>query len=181
MDTIARRSQGLAGFVARYRQMAEVPEPKLWTISLRTLANDVQALMRERLNGVHHSCRMETVSVMADPDLLSQAVINLPHNTVDAVAGAENPAIELACIQESQAVVISVTYDGKGIPAQFHEDIFAPFFTTKTGGSHHFAAGSFLPDHARQAYHKPSQRPELTRGSKGLRLERVVWYPLGQV
>ena len=52
MDTIARRSQGLAGFVARYRQMAEVPEPRLRTVSLRTLADDVQALMRERLNGV---------------------------------------------------------------------------------------------------------------------------------
>lgn len=135
MDTIARRSQGLAGFVARYRQMAEVPEPKLRTVWLRTLADDVQALMRERLNGVHYSCRMEAVSVMADPDLLGQAVINLLHNAVDAVADVEKPAIELACTLEDQAVVISVTDNGKGIPAQFREDIFVPFFTTKCGGS----------------------------------------------
>lgn len=135
MDTIARRSQGLAGFVARYRQMAEVPEPKLRTVSLRTLADDVKALMRERLNGVHYSCRMEAVSVMADPDLLGQAVINLLHNAIDAVADVKKPAIELACTLEDQAVVISVTDNGKGVPAQFREDIFVPFFTTKSGGS----------------------------------------------
>ena len=135
MDTIARRSQGLAGFVARYRQMADVPEPKLRIVSLRTLADDVQALMRERLHGVHYSCRMEAASVMADPDLLGQAVINLLHNAVDAVADVEKPAIELACTLEDQAVVISVIDNGKGIPAQFREDIFVPFFTTKCGGS----------------------------------------------
>ncbi|HEX4026156.1 MAG TPA: ATP-binding protein [Rhizomicrobium sp.] len=135
MDTIARRSQGLAGFVARYRQVAELPEPKLQTVSLRTLADDVQSLMRERLDGVQYNCRVETLSVIADPDLLGQAVINLLHNAVDAVADVETPAVELACTREDEAVVISVADNGKGIPAQFREDIFVPFFTTKTGGS----------------------------------------------
>ena len=135
MDTIARRSKGLAGFVTRYRKVAELPEPKLQTVSLRTLADDVQSLMRERLDGVHYSCRIVTLSVMADPDLLGQAVINLLHNAVDAVTDMQNPAIELACTQEDKAVVISVTDNGKGIPVQFCEDIFVPFFTTKSGGS----------------------------------------------
>jgi hypothetical protein len=85
--------------VARYRQMAEVLEPKLRTVSLRMLADDVQALTRERLNGVHYSCRMEVVSVMADPDLLGQAVVNLLHNAVDAVtgrSGLQPPVISLS-------------------------------------------------------------------------------------
>ena len=68
---------------------------------------------------------------MADPDLLGQAVINLLHNAGDAVADVEKPAIELAFTLEDQAVVISVIDNGKGIPAQFREDIFVPFFTTK--------------------------------------------------
>jgi two-component system, NtrC family, nitrogen regulation sensor histidine kinase NtrY len=135
MDTIARRSQGLAGFVARYRQIAELPEPKLQTVSLQTLADDVQALMRDRLDGIRYSCRVETPSVTADPDLLSQAVINLLHNAVDAIEGRENPAIELNFIAEDSAVIVSVADNGSGIPAQFREDIFVPFFTTKSGGS----------------------------------------------
>jgi C4-dicarboxylate-specific signal transduction histidine kinase len=115
--------------------VAELPEPKLQTVSLRTLADDVQSLMRERLDGVQYNCRVETLSVIADPDLLGQAVINLLHNAVDAVADVETPAVELACTREDEAVVISVADNGKGIPAQFREDIFVPFFTTKTGGS----------------------------------------------
>jgi nitrogen fixation/metabolism regulation signal transduction histidine kinase len=135
MDTIARRAQGLAGFVARYRQVAELPEPKPQTILLQTLADDVQALMRGRLDGVRYTCRVQAPSVTADPDLLGQAVINLLHNAVDAVAGRDDPAIELACVAEDGAIVISVADNGKGIPAQFREDIFVPFFTTKASGS----------------------------------------------
>jgi two-component system, NtrC family, nitrogen regulation sensor histidine kinase NtrY len=108
---------------------------KLQTVSLQTLADDVQALMRERLDGVHYGCRMEALSATVDPDLLGQAVINLLHNAVDAVAGQQNPTIELACMTEEKAIVISVSDNGKGIPAQFSDDIFVPFFTTKCGGS----------------------------------------------
>lgn len=135
MDTIARRSQGLAGFVARYRQVAELPEPKPQTIALQTLADDVTALMRERLDGVAYQCRVETPSITADPDLLGQAVINLLHNAVDAVAGRDRPAITLAFVREENLVVISVSDNGKGIAQEFREDIFVPFFTTKAAGS----------------------------------------------
>jgi nitrogen fixation/metabolism regulation signal transduction histidine kinase len=135
MDTIARRSQGLAGFVARYRLVAELPEPKPQTIALQPLADDVKALMQARLDGISYECRVETPSMIADPDLLGQAVINLLHNAVDAVAGRDRPAIMLAFAREEDAVVISVSDNGKGITAEFREDIFVPFFTTKASGS----------------------------------------------
>lgn len=135
MDTVARRSQGLAGFVARYRQVAELPEPKPLVIALQRLADDVKALMRERLEGIAYECRVETPSMIADPDLLGQAVINLLHNAVDAVADQDRPAITLAFTREEDAVVISVCDNGKGIAPQFREDIFVPFFTTKANGS----------------------------------------------
>ncbi len=135
MDTIARRSQGLADFVARYRKVAELPEPKLQTVSLATFADDIRGLMRGRLDCIRYACRVEAATVVADPDLLGQAVINLLHNAMDAVSGLEDPAIELACISEQDAVVIAVADNGNGIPPQFGEDIFVPFFTTKTGGS----------------------------------------------
>ena len=135
MDTIARRAHGLAGFVARYRQVAELPEPKLQAFSLKTLADDVKTLMQERLDGIHYECRVETPSMTADPDLLGQAVINLLHNAIEAVAEQGNPAVALAFEQDNSTIVISVSDNGKGIPDDFHEDIFVPFFTTKAGGS----------------------------------------------
>lgn len=133
IDVIARRSQGLAGFVTRYRQMAELPEPRLQTVALRAFAEDIQTLMAGRLDGVDFKISVEAETVMADPDLLSQAVINLLHNAVDAVGGMESPSIALTCVHQDQAIVISVTDNGKGVPEG--DDIFVPFFTTKAGGS----------------------------------------------
>jgi len=135
IDTIARRSQGLAGFVARYRQMAELPAPNLQTIPLRAFADEIERLMARDLDGIDYSGRVEALSVVADPDLLSQAVINLLHNAVDAVAAAENPRIELSCTRQDGMVLISVTDNGKGVPQDHADDIFVPFFTTKAGGS----------------------------------------------
>jgi len=134
-DTVARRAHGLAGFVARYRLVAELPEPKMQCVSLATMADDMRALMRERLDGIRYDCRVEAASVTADPDLLGQAVMNLLHNAVDAVMGRPDPTIALDCFEEDGAVIISVSDNGKGIPAQFREDIFVPFFTTKANGS----------------------------------------------
>lgn len=135
MDTIARRSQGLAGFVTRYRQVAELPEPKLQNVSLHVLVHDVEALMRDRLGEICYSARVEAPSITADPELLGQAMINLLHNAADAVEGCEKPAIELSCIAQDGTVVISIADNGKGIAADLREDIFVPFFTTKASGS----------------------------------------------
>jgi nitrogen fixation/metabolism regulation signal transduction histidine kinase len=135
IDTVARRSHGLAGFVARYRQIAELPDANLKAVSLQMLTDDVHALMHERLARVCFVCRVEAATVIADPDLLSQAVINLLHNAVDAAMDCEDPTVELVCMLEDHHVVISVADNGKGIPVQFREDIFVPFFTTKAAGS----------------------------------------------
>lgn len=135
IDTIARRSQGLAGFVTRYRQMAELPEPVLERVPLQAFANGIRTLMKQRLDGIDYTCCIEVEAITADPDLLSQAVINLLHNAADAVAQMDHPAITLACRREQDAITIAVSDNGKGVPAAFAEDIFVPFFSTKSGGS----------------------------------------------
>jgi C4-dicarboxylate-specific signal transduction histidine kinase len=135
VDVIARRAQGLAGFVARYRQMAELPEPRQQSIPLQAFADEIRTLMTNRLEGIDYTSRVRVDCVTADPDLLSQAVINLLHNAVDAVASTKDPRIALDCARQDDAIVISVTDNGKGVPAEFADDIFVPFFTTKSGGS----------------------------------------------
>jgi signal transduction histidine kinase len=56
-------------------------------------------------------------------------------HAADVVAMRDDPAIELACRRDGDIIVIAVTDNGKGVPAEFAEDIFVPFFTTKSGGS----------------------------------------------
>jgi two-component system C4-dicarboxylate transport sensor histidine kinase DctB len=67
--------------------------------------------------------------------MLEQAVINLLRNSADAVTGAEQPQIEISCELHDGRVALAISDNGCGIPDARREQIFVPFFTTKTGGS----------------------------------------------
>jgi two-component system, NtrC family, nitrogen regulation sensor histidine kinase NtrY len=67
--------------------------------------------------------------------LLEQAMINLLRNAADAVAGVENPRIEVKCEQRDGQVLLVVCDNGVGVPEERRDQIFVPFFTTKPGGS----------------------------------------------
>jgi len=62
-------------------------------------------------------------------------LLNLLRNAVDAVAGAADPVIELTCVAQQNYVIITIQDNGHGMDAYTIENIFVPFFTTKTEGS----------------------------------------------
>jgi two-component system, NtrC family, nitrogen regulation sensor histidine kinase NtrY len=135
--TIARRAQGLAGFVERYRQLAQLPEPRRKTIVMKDFIAGTDALMRTSLGGIAYASKVEPddLVLVADSELLSQALLNLLHNAVDAVKDCSNPAIALTCTREEAELVIAIADNGAGVTPGMAEDIFVPFFTTKPSGS----------------------------------------------
>ena len=58
--------------------------------------------------------------------------MNLIDNAIDAAP--ERGHVDVTAVQESTCVVVRVTDDGAGIPADIRESIFDPFFTTKPVG-----------------------------------------------
>ncbi len=139
LETITRRSQGLLRFVERYRKVADLPDPQCQRLSMRTLIEHVERLIRpaleERAITLCIQCTPADLAIHADPDLLEQALINLLRNAADAVAGATRPAIGLECGIDRGRCVIDVHDNGPGLTAVQREQIFVPFFTTKPGGS----------------------------------------------
>jgi signal transduction histidine kinase/CheY-like chemotaxis protein len=80
----------------------------------------------------------EGYTVAASPAQLESAIVNLVINARDAIDGAGTIRVavheaERAKTGESR-LVISVSDDGPGIPADVKERIFEPFFTTKAEG-----------------------------------------------
>lgn len=70
------------------------------------------------------------VSVPHDPPRVSQAILNLLSNAVDAAAGK----VHLGVRVDGGNLVIEVDDDGPGIPSEFVEHAFEPFATTKPYG-----------------------------------------------
>jgi len=71
------------------------------------------------------------LTIIADPELLGQALLNLVINAVQAVEGQGTVTVRVG--QDARDVTISVHDQGPGLPNV--GDIFQPFFTTKVNGT----------------------------------------------
>lgn len=139
MDVIARRGAGLMSFVDRYRQMTDLPPVSRERLTLSEVIAGLDRLMAPLMSaaGVAYASRVTPpgLKLMADPDLLEQALINLLKNALDAVRGQEGAAVRLTCAAGEDHVAIVVEDNGPGLAVDDPETAFVPFFTTKAGGS----------------------------------------------
>ena len=75
------------------------------------------------------------ITVHADEKLLSQVLINLLKNAMQALEGQADGKIRMEVDTEKNQLLIRVTDNGPGVPSDLIEDIFVPFFTTTATGS----------------------------------------------
>lgn len=76
------------------------------------------------------------MGVMADPQQLTQVIINLLTNAGHAVstAGIDSPTIALRAGRENGYVRLEIEDNGNGVPASMQPKVFEPFFTTRDQG-----------------------------------------------
>ncbi|QNF31592.1 GHKL domain-containing protein [Adhaeribacter swui] len=140
--TIEKRSEGLLHFVHDYRRLARVPKPNLKPVKVKTLFEQLDTLMRTEM-GFHQVefslyVPKEDMEISADAELISQVLINLVKNAMEACSGCENPRVEIYAYydaMENNRVRIEVKDNGPGIPEEIIDKIFIPFYTTKKEGS----------------------------------------------
>jgi len=72
--------------------------------------------------------------VLADKEQLLQVLNNLLKNAIQAIPESKKGIIEIALREDENAYTVKVNDNGIGIPEEQRDEIFAPNFTTKTGG-----------------------------------------------
>ncbi|MCP5103528.1 MAG: HAMP domain-containing histidine kinase, partial [bacterium] len=70
-----------------------------------------------------------------DARALHQVLLNILSNAADALAGIENPLISISVVKVGESVRVTVSDNGPGIPEVHRNDVFKPFFTTKSTGT----------------------------------------------
>lgn len=139
LQTINKRSNGLLKFVHDYRRLTKIPVPEIIAVSCQELLSSLVRLMEGQFN--ERDIEVETfvpnpkLSVLADEKMLEQVLINLLHNSCDAVKTSDRKRIKISAYQEEQNKVLEVADSGSGISKEVLEKIFVPFFTTKPNGS----------------------------------------------
>jgi signal transduction histidine kinase len=76
-------------------------------------------------------------TIVVDRVQLQQVIINLVMNGIEAMQSVTDRSRELVIrsrLDEAQQVLVSVTDCGVGISAENADQLFNPFFTTKSGG-----------------------------------------------
>lgn len=117
-------------------EFARSPRAQVRDVDMNGVARLAADLFRHQmsLKGIelHVSSAAELPRVAGDEAALSQAVVALLKNALDATPCGGHVRLETGA--DEGAVWLSVGDDGVGIPADHLDRIFTPFFTTKPGG-----------------------------------------------
>lgn len=129
LGLVKHRAEALGRFLASYGQLLKLPPPQRRAVELPVLVASV-AKLECRLPVEVENCG--PLTVLADPDQIEQALINLLRNAVEAALPTSGE-VRVRWRREGARAVIEVEDDGPGPPAS--DNLFVPFFTTKPGGS----------------------------------------------
>ena len=135
---MARREVGrLSRLVNDFLVYARPSSPVLETFDAGALLRDVSALLAPACEraGVELVVAGEGVTVRADRGQLSQVVVNLALNAVQAMDGAAVRRVELTARRDGERVVLEVADTGPGIVKAELARVREAFFTRRKGGT----------------------------------------------
>ena len=147
---IVRESDRLSRLLSEFLDFARVRVTQVAPVDVSAIvrgAVDLVGAHPDRRDGVVVRCIVpdEPMMVDGDEDLLHRVVFNLALNAVQAtpaggqvsVEAAQLPVEQLpdASLFEHGAIAVRVSDDGPGISEEIRDRLFAPFTTTKPGGS----------------------------------------------
>jgi len=104
-------------------------EIKLWSMKIKGSGVDLELVLEN-----------DIPPVQGDSIELRQVINNLIQNSLEAIEAGGALSITTtsgisSCHKDWQAVIVKVKDTGPGIRPELRENIFKPFFTTKTGGT----------------------------------------------
>lgn len=140
LNVIKEQGKGLMSFVESYRKLTRVPEPEKKLFKVADLMSRVQILYNslEKSDRIDLSVSLKNpdLEIFADQNLISQVLINLLKNALEANENNRNGKIMIAAsVDINNHPEICVIDNGPGISEENLDEIFVPFFTTRQNGS----------------------------------------------
>lgn len=140
LNAVSKRTSGLIGFIATYRNLTRIPKPVFADEQIDDLIHEVELLMLPEIEQKGIEFRIENecgnLIFQIDRKLIIQVLINLIRNASRAVEKSKEKEVSLRIYTDDfHGRYISVSDTGCGIPDDEMDKIFVPFFTTSEEGS----------------------------------------------
>lgn len=132
---------GIKRFLDSYHQLTHLPQPQTAHIDVPQMLAQTKRLLDSELQKPENADTQfvfsygDSMAIEGDEPMLRQVLINLIQNAIQATRHTTNPHIEIMASTPNGIPCITVTDNGEGIPSDIINDIFQPFYTTRTDGS----------------------------------------------
>jgi two-component system nitrogen regulation sensor histidine kinase NtrY len=140
LNVIKEQGKGLKSFVESYRKLTRLPEPERGKFRVTDLINRLAVLYNTLDNSHKAELKVEVkdndMYLFADQNLISQVLINLVKNALEA--NENNPDAQITIMADVDSNLhprICVSDNGPGISDDSIDKIFIPFYTTRQKGS----------------------------------------------
>ena len=123
--------------ITRFLALARDDKKHRTNVKLDALLTDVGVLLRVEGDKIGLAVAIECergIEIAADPDRLKEAFLNLFNNTKEALAGKPGE-FAIKAWRDADKIKISTTDNGPGIAPEIREQVFAPYYTSKDGGT----------------------------------------------
>ncbi len=147
LQKTARQAERAGQIIRRIRAFVKRSEPQRQAAQARQIVDDAVDLagieLRRRNVAIHTYVAQRLPTIMADPILIEQVVLNLLKNAAEAIDGAQLPParrhIEMRVVprhtpDEGGVIEFSVTDMGPGLKEEVIARLYEAFFSTKAEG-----------------------------------------------
>jgi two-component system NtrC family sensor kinase len=138
LQTATEEVERLSGIVTRTLDFARRPPQEMKAADLNEIIAKVLTLANKYFQHCHIELEQELSlhlpPILATADELTQVLLNLILNAVDAMPEGGTLRVT-SWLGEDKRVAVALSDTGRGIPPEYLQRIFEPFFSTKNNGT----------------------------------------------
>ncbi|MDE5449713.1 sensor histidine kinase, partial [Elizabethkingia meningoseptica] len=111
---VNNKSEQLLSFINSYRQVAELPKPKIQKVSIKPVIEKVLQLMESELQNKNITLvtNIKNYQILADEKMLERSLVNLLTNALHAVDGISDGKIKIQTEQQNTRTIIQIEDNG---------------------------------------------------------------------
>ena len=138
LDDVERSAEHTADLIWRIRNFISPSQGNYVVVNLKVLVRDVELLLAHEIRTLNVSveCDFDAADCLVHGDKvqLSQIVLNVYRNALQAMATGDVRKIFVSLAHENNRVVMRVHDSGPGLPDDMKDQVGQPFVTTKVDG-----------------------------------------------